>query len=197
MACANVRYSRLSEWTSLTSTTDNFEDYWRVASKITPTATPNMPPVSGMPPSSQSTLYRPQSVEPGAHASSTNASNAGTISGAPSGLTADGAYSVRNIPVKVFLPDGGPVIQEPIPPMDETGRPSTLGAVLSKHLPLLFPLPDIEAPQSRAFALVQGVLPPSDTEMAWLGACMAGADGWVNVCIGLRNSASGLGLSGL
>jgi len=176
---------------------DNFDDYWRVAVKITPTTTPNMPQGVGTPLHSHSTLYRPASVEPGAHASGSNASNAGTISGAPQSTAADGAYNVRNVPVKIYLPDGGPVIQEPVPPVDENGYATTLGSVLYKHLPLLFPVPNLEAPEARAFALIQGVVPPSDTEMAWLGACMAGADGWVNVCIGLRNVPHGLGLSGL
>ncbi|KAH7100397.1 autophagy protein 5 [Auriculariales sp. MPI-PUGE-AT-0066] len=143
----------------------NFDDYWRVAVKITPTATPNQP-MPGTPMTSHSTIYRPASVEPGAHATSSNASNTGTIS-------------------------------EPTAPMDENGRPTTLGSTLFKYLPLLFPSPRLEASDTRAYALVQGILPPSETEMAWLGACMAGADGWVNICIGLRNVPHGLGLSGL
>ncbi|KZV98862.1 hypothetical protein EXIGLDRAFT_700082 [Exidia glandulosa HHB12029] len=170
----------------------NFDDYWRVASKITPTTTPSsVPPVSGAPPSSQSVLYRPASTEPG---------HTGTISAGTAQQTnnaVDGAYSVRNVPVKIYLPDGGPVIQEPISALDETGRPTTLGAILHKFLPLLFPSASLESPSSLAYAIVQGILPPSDTEMAWLGACMAGADGWVNVCVGLRGATTGLGLIGL
>jgi hypothetical protein len=33
--------------------------------------------------------------------------------------------------------------------------------------------------------MMHGVLVPPDAEMAWLGACMAGADGWVSVCVGI------------
>ncbi|EJD40914.1 autophagy protein 5 [Auricularia subglabra TFB-10046 SS5] len=168
----------------------NFDDYWRVASKITPTTTPTTsPPVAGIAQSSQSALYRPSSTEPGSHAGHTGTISHGTL---PHGA-ADGAYSVRNVPVKLYLPDGGPVLQEPIAPLDEAGRPLTLGAVLHRHLPLLFPSEG--GADALAYALVQGIVPPPETEMAWLGACMAGADGWVNVCIGLRSGQMGLGLS--
>jgi autophagy-related protein 5 len=35
------------------------------------------------------------------------------------------------------------------------------------------------------YALIQGVISPPEAEMAWLGACMAGADGWLNICVGV------------
>ena len=60
----------------------------------------------------------------------------------------------------------------------------SLSAFLTAKLPLLFPEP-ASGKANLAYALVQGVPAPADTEMAWLGACMAGADGWVNVCVGL------------
>ena len=60
----------------------------------------------------------------------------------------------------------------------------TLVAFLSARLPLLFPEPGT-GKRTLGYALVQGVPVPPDAEMAWLGACMAGADGWVNVCVGL------------
>lgn len=46
---------------------------------------------------------------------------------------------------------------------------------------------------SMAHIKIQGVLAPFEAEMAWLGACMAGADGWLNVCIGLVTTGSGAG----
>ena len=64
------------------------------------------------------------------------------------------------------------------------GSMHTLSAFLTAHLPLLFPDPASKKP-NLAYALIQGVPAPPDTEMAWLGACMAGADGWVNICVGL------------
>jgi autophagy-related protein 5 len=127
----------------------------------------------------------------------------------------DGAYSVRSVPVRIYLPDG-PVIQDLVPPLLDDGikficqaivfiqfpdAPHTLGRFLESHIPLLFPARPPPPPPSRtnpnpqpgpvqelAYALIQGVITPLDSEMAWLGACLAGADGWVNVCIGILQS---------
>lgn len=88
---------------------DNFDDYWRVASKITPTTAPNRPSSPPpVPPSSASVHGRP--------ASSTETQQ-----------EKEGAYSVRSVPVRVYLPDG-PVVQELVPPVLEDGkrRPSFL-----------------------------------------------------------------------
>ena len=60
-----------------------------------------------------------------------------------------------------------------------------MSQLMHTHLPLLFPTSQLESPAALAYVVVQGVVPPSDTEVAWLGACMAGADGWVNICVGL------------
>ncbi|KAI0321236.1 autophagy-related protein [Amylostereum chailletii] len=146
----------------------NFDDYWRVAAKVTPTTTPARPRSPPIPPSSASMHSRPPSADP---------------QGVPD---RDGAYSVRNVPVRLYLPDG-PVIQDLAPPLLEDGSPNTLSDFLSLHLPVLFPAPasTSQAPRNLGYALVQGVIAPPEAEMAWLGACMAGADGWVNVCIGL------------
>lgn len=65
-----------------------------------------------------------------------------------------------------------------------TGLVHTLAHYLSTHLPLLFPPAPYSGPEL-AYTLIQGVLVPPDAEMAWLGACMAGADGWVSVCVGI------------
>lgn len=73
------------------------------------------------------------------------------------------------------------------------GISTTLAHFLSTHVPLLFPPGSVTSMPSRststspefAYALIQGVLTPSDAELAWLGACMAGADGWLNICVGL------------
>lgn len=61
----------------------------------------------------------------------------------------------------------------------------TLGGFLTTHVPLLFPA---DKP-ALAYALIQGVICPLDAELGWLGACMAGADGWVNIMIGIERNA--------
>ncbi|TFK18930.1 autophagy protein 5 [Coprinopsis marcescibilis] len=152
----------------------NFDDYWRVASKVTPSASP------GSSLSAQSSGH----TRPG--------TDIGTA------IDRDGAYSVRSIPARIYLPDG-PVLQEFVSPLLEDGTPNTLGKFLSAHLSLLFPPRPPAPPPSRsnpnpqppsvqelAYAMVQGVITPPESEMAWLGVCLAGADGWLNICIGIN-----------
>ena len=81
---------------------DNFDEYWRVASKVAPTTAPTR---SGSPPpasSNPSMHTRPPSVDP---------------QNAPD---RDGAYNVRSVPVRLYLPDG-PVMQDVVPPTLEDG----------------------------------------------------------------------------
>ncbi|KAJ9478753.1 Autophagy protein 5 [Pseudozyma hubeiensis] len=98
--------------------------------------------------------------------------------------------AVRSIPLRFFLPDNAPIVQEPVPPTLEDGKSNTLGAVLSALFPLLFPPPpSFSSFQAQAaplaYALVQGVRMPLDAEIAWLGSALVGPDGWVAVVIGL------------
>lgn len=81
---------------------DNFDDYWRVASKVTPTTVPTR---SQSPPPPGSLHTRPPSVDPGT---------------TPSGPDKDGASSVRSVPVRIYLPEG-PVLQELAPPLLDGG----------------------------------------------------------------------------
>ena len=82
---------------------DNFDDYWRVASKVTPTTI--LMRSQSPPPSSGSLHTRPPSADPG------------TTQSAPD---KDGASSVRSVPIRIFLPDG-PVLQELAPPLFDGG----------------------------------------------------------------------------
>ncbi|KAG8906156.1 autophagy protein 5 [Tulasnella sp. 403] len=169
-------------WESVRS--HNFDDFWRIASKIFPTTTPLSSHSSANPNGMNTMNSPPSALVPPVPGNNSSISPPRPPSTDPSGAPVsdrDGAYTVRSVPVRIFLPDG-PVLQELVPPVIEEGRPHTLRHFLRTHLPLLFPpLPS----QPQAFALIQGVVAPGDAEMAWLGACLAGADGWVNVCIGL------------
>lgn len=68
-----------------------------------------------------------------------------------------------------------------------SGQAATVRTLLETHLPLLFPADGTAG--SLAHALVHGVVIPPETELAWLGACMGGADGWVSIVIGLGRGA--------
>ncbi|KAF8629944.1 hypothetical protein AX15_003180 [Amanita polypyramis BW_CC] len=81
----------------------NFEEYWRVASKVTPTASPVRSQSPPPPPSSTTMHSRPPSVDHGGTSDK------------------DGAYNVRSVPVRLYLPDG-PVIQDLVPPLLEDGQ---------------------------------------------------------------------------
>lgn len=85
---------------SLTDLIDSFDDYWRVASKLMPTTGP--PTRSTSPPPMGSALSRPLSTD----------------NNVPE---RDGAYTVRSVPVRMYLPDG-PVLQELAPPLLDDGE---------------------------------------------------------------------------
>lgn len=81
--------------------TDNFDEFWRVASKIFPVPSLNPPP----PPTAN--------VDPHPRSQSTDPGGAATDK--------DGAYNVRSVPCRVYLPDG-PVLQDIMAPLNELGR---------------------------------------------------------------------------
>lgn len=92
----------------------DFDEYWRVAAKITPTTVPSARPASPTPPGAGSLHTRPPSADPG--------------SGGGVAPDRDGATSVRNVPIRIYLPDG-PVLQDLVPPVLEDGT-CCVGAVL-------------------------------------------------------------------
>lgn len=83
---------------------DNFDHYWRVASKVTPAV--GIIPHSLVPSTTISLHNRPPSADPGGP------------------LERDGAYNVRSVPVRIYLPDG-PVLQDLVPPILEDGYSSS------------------------------------------------------------------------
>ncbi|WVQ81671.1 autophagy protein 5 [Cryptococcus sp. DSM 104549] len=138
---------------------DDFDLYFRMAAKIIPLPIPA--PASTSAPGS-----RPPSTDPG-------------------GRAPESSYATRAVPLKIYLPDNAPVVQEVVPPLGPNGTPTTLLAVLRQHLPLLFP-PSSRNPCALAFPIAQGVPIPPEAEIGWLASCVCGADGWVRVGICLR-----------
>lgn len=107
---------------------DSFDDFWRVASKLMPTVNPQIRSHSPPPPSTS--ISRPMSTD------TTNI------------LDRDGAYSMRSVPVRIYLPDG-PVIQEVAPPLREDGK---IFQALSSFLSDFVYPPFIYRHSSNAFA---------------------------------------------
>ncbi|GAA6026089.1 hypothetical protein JCM8202_002517 [Rhodotorula sphaerocarpa] len=162
---------------------NDFDRYWQVASKLVPLPAP---------PSTAS-----------APASSASSSRIGTPSSSPSpsqppppeGRTPD-ANGVKYVPIRVYLPEGGAVVQELVAPLRSNGSATTLRQALAQLVPLLFPsAPNGSASSTPApspplaYPLIQGVYPPFESELGWLGACMAGPDGWVSVVLALADSS--------
>ncbi|KAA1078565.1 autophagy protein 5 [Puccinia graminis f. sp. tritici] len=137
----------------------DFDKFWLVASKLIP-----------IPPSPSSLHSAPMTP-----AQPTNSS----IDRMPDG------NGVRNVPMRIYLPDNIPVMQAQSGPVDENGRRVTLGAALADLAPSLFPEPSSTSKRRLARAFIQGVQVPLETELGWLGAVMCCADGWVAVVIHL------------
>jgi autophagy-related protein 5 len=94
-------------------------------------------------------------------------------------------YAARSLPIKLYLPDGAPALQQVVPPLGADGQPTTLLTFLRNHLPLLFKSTASSNPYADAQPIAQGIVLPPDAEVAWLTACMAGADGWLRIGIRL------------
>ncbi|GAA5842213.1 hypothetical protein JCM9279_002820 [Rhodotorula babjevae] len=152
---------------------NDFDKFWNVASKLVPL--PALPTFS---------TSASRSPTPSSFATSSS-----------DGRPPDG-NAVRSVPLRVYLPEGAPVVQDVVQPVQQDGTPTTLHQALSTLLSLLFPPPPnsasssspsssapVPVPLPLAHALVQGVYVPLDAEIGWLGACMPGADGWVAVVV--------------
>ncbi|WVQ76116.1 hypothetical protein IAR50_005759 [Cryptococcus sp. DSM 104548] len=141
----------------------DFESYSKMASKIIPLPIPA--------PSNQQQPSRPPSTDPSGRSVAT-----------------ESTYATRSVPIKLYLPDNAPAIQDVLSPMDESGKPNTLISVLHKLIPLLFPVPpsSFKDPYPLAFPIAQGIVLPAEADIAWVASCVCGADGWVRLGICLR-----------
>ena len=102
---------------------DNFDDYWRVASKVTPSTLPpsNRPISPTGPHSTLNRLASEQGVPSSSASMHTRPPSADPQDGGRDREKSDSAWSVRSVPVRVYLPEG-PVLQELVPPLMEDGE---------------------------------------------------------------------------
>lgn len=137
----------------------DFDKFWLVASKLIP-----------IPPSPSSLNSVPMS-----QSQPTNSSTDRMPDG----------NGVRNVPLRVYLPDGAPVLQGQSSPVDGNGRRTTLGTALVDLAPSLFPEPNSNSHRRLARAFVHGIQVPLESELGWLGTVMCCADGWIAVVVHL------------
>ncbi|TKA52054.1 hypothetical protein B0A53_04714 [Rhodotorula sp. CCFEE 5036] len=177
---------------------NDFEKYWNVAAKLVPLPAP--PSVGSKKPTRTTPLS--SSGEGGRSGSSSSSSQEPDANGvkhvplrvylpapppSPSGGGGGGGGGGGAVNGAVT------VVQEPVAPTRRDGTPTTLRQALSQLVPLLFPpLPSLSTssssssspaapppPPPLAYPLIHGIYPPFETEVGWLGACMAGPDGVV------------------
>lgn len=115
--------------------------------------------------------------------------------------------TLRNIPLRLYLPEQCPVIQEPVSytkagqegkssiciPISESADHVTvddtrsLGSVLNEILPDVFP-PDTHEAQAPASVVIHGISIPLDTPIAWMSQNMSFADNFLHLVICKRSS---------
>jgi len=102
-------------------------------------------------------------------------------------VTNDG-QTPRHIPLRIYLPDNCPVIQEETVPCDEDGTNYTFGEVLHHILPDLFPTPvdsdqDLSAPASLAIPVLHGIIPRLDMPIVWASQHLSYPDNFLHLVI--------------
>lgn len=91
----------------------------------------------------------------------------------------------KNIPLRIYLPDSAPVVQEPLPPLDvATTQPHTLGSALHALLPELFPS---TTRTLLAYPVLHGIIPPLDSPILWLSQNLAYPDGCLHIVINVQS----------
>lgn len=186
----------------------NFETFWSVACKIIPpmptaesenstttsSAHPSRAPSVSTPTgnnnggeSGRLSVMQPQFNESqtSVNSAAPSESNMSVGEGNSSTTSTTNRNGYRSLPMRFHLVEGAPVVQEPVAPYTEDGRPTTLYSVLSALFPLLVPptptfstLSTATPPPPLAYAVIQGIRVPFEAEIPWIGAALSSADGW-------------------
>ncbi|KAI7874716.1 autophagy protein 5 [Lichtheimia hyalospora FSU 10163] len=86
---------------------------------------------------------------------------------------------LRYIPLRIYLPDGCPVIQEPVSYIEE-GYERSLGQVLGEILPDIFPPSENE---HTGYPVIHGITLPLDTPIAWASLNLSYADHFLHLIV--------------
>lgn len=185
----------------------NFETYWSVASKIIPpmptsesgntstTSSSNHPsraPSVSTPTGNNggdigklSVMQQPfNESQSSLNSAAPSESNVSVGEGSGTAASTIARIGYRSLPMRFHLVEGAPVVQEPVAPYTEDGRPTTLYSVLSALFPLLVPptptfsTQNAPPPPPLAYAVIQGIRVPFEAEIPWIGAALSSADGW-------------------
>ncbi|GHJ90058.1 hypothetical protein NliqN6_6460 [Naganishia liquefaciens] len=98
----------------------------------------------------------------------------------------ESCFAVRSIPLKLYLPDNAPEVQDIVNPLNSQGNPTTILKLLNDTLPRLFPhVEPCDAAYALATPILNAVPIPPEAEIAWLAACVAAPDGWLRIGIRL------------
>ncbi|KAF8965828.1 autophagy protein 5 [Entomortierella lignicola] len=89
----------------------------------------------------------------------------------------------RYLPVRIYLPETCPVIQEPVSPINEEGEPRTLRQILNIALPDLFPLENKPCSPAKASVLIHGIVPNLDASSVWFAQTMAYPDNFLHLVV--------------
>jgi hypothetical protein len=100
----------------------DYDAHSRFASKILPLPFPPSAPESQASTATSSVSQAPPSRPASTDPSGIGSSALSSVSGKP-----DSVYATRAIPLRLYLPEGAPVIQEVIPPLNSEGEYNQLG----------------------------------------------------------------------
>ncbi|KAF9346577.1 autophagy protein 5 [Mortierella sp. AD094] len=89
----------------------------------------------------------------------------------------------RYLPVRIYLPENCPVVQEPVSPVDDEGQPRTLRQILNIALPDLFPLEETPGQPARASVIIHGIVPSLDASAVWFAQTMAYPDNFLHLVV--------------
>ncbi|KAI8097237.1 autophagy protein Apg5-domain-containing protein [Halteromyces radiatus] len=94
----------------------------------------------------------------------------------------DRGIGVRSVPLRLYLPDQAPVIQDIAPFTNEKGDSCTLGDVLHSILPSLF-MADYTTKDTNLIVVIHGIQLPLQTPIRWTSDHLAYPDNFLHLVI--------------